>query len=142
MRLKIKDMASVISITQALLLNGYEVQSSVIWKEFPQTGIDCFRISIFTPPTRERRWGVMKFVLNGCDISFTAEAPEDITLKQLLEQCDKINPYWCACGICSYKKLDYKDDVPAEIIIGYDSIRKGGDEVSCWIMDDEKGGAE
>ena len=44
--LKIKDMASVNSITQALLLNGYKVQS-VIWKEFPQTGIDCFMITIF-----------------------------------------------------------------------------------------------
>ena len=32
----------------------------------------------------------MKFILNGCDISFIAEAPEDITLKQLLKQCDKI----------------------------------------------------
>ena len=28
----------------------------------------------------------MKFILNGCDISFVAEAPEDITLKQLLKQ--------------------------------------------------------
>ena len=34
----------------------------------------------------------IKFVLNGCDILFFAEAPEDITLKQLLEQTDKISP--------------------------------------------------
>ena len=45
--LKIKDMASVNSITQALLLNGYEVQSAVMGKEFPHTGIDCFMIAIF-----------------------------------------------------------------------------------------------
>ena len=45
--LKIKDMASVHSIIQGLLLNGYEVQSDVIWKEFPQTGIECFMIAIF-----------------------------------------------------------------------------------------------
>ena len=45
--LKIKDMASVNSITQALLLNGYEIQSSVMWKEFPQKGVDCFMIAIF-----------------------------------------------------------------------------------------------
>ena len=45
----------------------------------------------------------MKFVLNGCDISFIAEAPEDITLKQL------------------------------EIIIGYDSIEKTSDDVTCQI---------
>lgn len=34
----------------------------------------------------------MKFVLNGCDISFVAEAPADITLEQLLKQCDRIKP--------------------------------------------------
>lgn len=30
----------------------------------------------------------IKFWLNGCDIAFLAEAPGDITLKQLLKQCD------------------------------------------------------
>ena len=45
--LKIKDMASVNSITKALLLNGYRVQSAIMWKEFPQTGIDCFIVAIF-----------------------------------------------------------------------------------------------
>ena len=81
----------------------------------------------------------MKFILNGCDISFIAEAPEDITLKQLLKQCDKIKPHWCACGICSYEALEYKEDYPAEIIIGYDSIQKVNDDVSCTI---EKGGVD
>ena len=33
----------------------------------------------------------MKFLLNGCDISFYAEAPEDITLKQLLQNEYKID---------------------------------------------------
>ena len=28
----------------------------------------------------------IKFILNGCDISFIAEAPEDMTVKQLVEQ--------------------------------------------------------
>ena len=78
----------------------------------------------------------MKFVLNGCDISFTAEAPDDITLKQLVKQCDKIKPDWCACGICSYERAGYKEG-PAEIIIGYDSIKKANDDVSCTI---EEGG--
>lgn len=77
----------------------------------------------------------MKFVLNGCDISFTAEVPEDITLKQLLEQCDKIEPDWCACGICSYEKIGYKEDEQTEIIIGYDSIQKANDDVNCTIRE-------
>ena len=51
--LKIKDMASVNSITKALLLNGYGVQSAVMWKEFPQTGIDCFIVAIFDHPTEK-----------------------------------------------------------------------------------------
>jgi len=77
----------------------------------------------------------IKFILNGCDISFTAEAPEDITLKQLLEQCDKIEPDWCACGICSYEKAGYDDSDETEIIIGYDSIRKASEDVSCEILE-------
>lgn len=63
----------------------------------------------------------IKFVLNGCDISFIAEAPEDITLKQLLKQCNKIKPDWCACGIRSVWE---GSDPDTEIIIGYDSIAK------------------
>lgn len=73
----------------------------------------------------------IKFVLNGCDISFIAEAPEDITLKQLLKQCDKIKPDWCACGICSVDKVRY-GSIDTEIIIGYDSIAKAT-ECSCTI---------
>ena len=37
----------------------------------------------------------IKFILNGCDIYFYATAPKDITLEQLLKQCDKIRPDWC-----------------------------------------------
>lgn len=76
----------------------------------------------------------IKFILNGCDISFIAEAPEDITLKQLLKQCDKIKPDWCACGICSVDKV-YDSDVDTEIKIGYDSIEKVKTDVSCRIID-------
>ena len=75
----------------------------------------------------------MKFVLNGCDISFIAEAPEDITLKQLLTQCDKIYPDWCACGICSCERAGFGINSDAEIIIGYDSIEKADEGVSCQI---------
>lgn len=80
----------------------------------------------------------IKFVLDGCDISFLAEAPRDITLEQLLKQADKIKPMWCACGICSYEKAKFTDDTPPEIIFGYDSVRKVNDDVSCWIEGDEK----
>ena len=51
--LKIKDMVSVNSITQFLLLNGYEVQSIAVWKEFPSTGIDYFIITIFDHTTEK-----------------------------------------------------------------------------------------
>lgn len=72
----------------------------------------------------------IKFLLDGCDISFIAEAPEDITLKQLLKQCDKIEPLWCSCGICSYIGKD-----EAEIIIDYDNIKKANKDVSCNIKE-------
>lgn len=82
----------------------------------------------------------MKFMLDGCDISFIAEAPEDITLKQLLEQCDKIRPHWCACGVRSLHEDEMNIDT--EIVIGYDSIRKTSDNVSCEIVDPKKDEAE
>lgn len=77
----------------------------------------------------------MKFVLNGCDISFVAEAPDDITLKQLIKQCDKIKPDWCACGICSIEHSGYRADSETEIVIGYDSIAKTSDAVPCSIRE-------
>lgn len=72
----------------------------------------------------------IKFILNGCDIAFIAEAPEDITLKQLLKQCDKIDPDYCACGICSAK-----EDDKVEIRIGYDSVEKVNCDVECSIKE-------
>lgn len=51
--LKIKDAASMSSIVQAVTLNGYTVQTAVMWKEFPQTGIDCFMIAIFDHQTEK-----------------------------------------------------------------------------------------
>lgn len=80
----------------------------------------------------------IRFVLDGCDISFTAEAPEDITLKQLLKQTDKIEPDWCACGICSYEKAGFRSDHEPEIIIDYNSIKKANDDVACRIIEKEE----
>ena len=80
---------------------------------------------------------MIQFVLDGCDISFVAEAPEDITLKQLLAQCDKIKPDWCACGIHtanSFPKEAYTEK-STEIVIGYDNIKKVKEIVSCKIIE-------
>lgn len=73
------------------------------------------------------------FRLDGCDISFTAKAPEDITLKQLLKQCDRIKPNWCACGIRSEDE-DFCDDKMVDLFIDYDGIKKANDGVSCKIL--------
>ena len=75
----------------------------------------------------------LRFILNGCDINFFAEAPADITLAQLLKQCDKIEPDWCACGICSYERAGFSQDFEPEIIIDYNSIAKASDDVACTI---------
>ena len=79
----------------------------------------------------------MKFILNGCDISFIAEAPEDITLKQLLKQTDKIKPDWCACGIYSLERVGLREDTEPEVIISYDSVVKANDGVCCQIISNE-----
>lgn len=78
----------------------------------------------------------LKFLLNGCDICFIAEAPEDITLKQLLKQCDKIKPDWCACGICSLSAAEFPEDSEIEIMIDYDSVKKCGEDVPCKIKEE------
>lgn len=83
----------------------------------------------------EKKPTMIKFILNGCDIQFIAEAPADITLEQLLRQCDKIKPHWCACGIKSY---DFDFDFLAELRIDYDSIIKLDPAVSCDIEGEEE----
>lgn len=78
----------------------------------------------------------LKFVLNGCDISFIAEAPRDITLEQLIKQTDKIKPDWCACGICSLEAAGLDSEYqPVEIFIDYDRIKKANDNVTCTIAE-------
>lgn len=73
----------------------------------------------------------IKFMLDGCDICFTAQAPKDITLEQLLKQCDRIKPHYCACGIRSLNEDDW-DEV--EIDIDYDDIKKTSEDVPCDIL--------
>lgn len=75
----------------------------------------------------------IRFVLNGCDISFIAEAPEDITLKELLVQTDKIKPDWCACGICSTGK--FEEGLDTDIFITKDSVQLANENVSATIME-------
>ncbi len=78
----------------------------------------------------------IKFWLDGCDINFIAEAPEDITLKQLLAQCDKIVCDYCACGIKSiHQELWDKPAYRTEIDIDYDSVRKVDALASCRIKE-------
>lgn len=74
----------------------------------------------------------MRFILNGCDISFVAEAPEDMTVKQLVKQADRIKPDWCACGVRSDQK-GYSN-FPVEIFFDYDDVRKANEDVPCRIL--------
>ena len=82
----------------------------------------------------------IRFMLDGCDISFVAEAPEDITLKQLLKQCDRIEPDYCACGIRSITDEEIESQkrwggLDTEIIIDYDDIYKTKSSVACIIKE-------
>lgn len=71
------------------------------------------------------------FILDGCDISFGAEAPADITLAELLKQCDRVKPDYCACGIRSYNPE--KDYSQIELSFDYDDVCKTDENVSCSI---------
>ena len=85
----------------------------------------------------------IKFMLDGCDICFVAEAPEDITLKQLLKQCDRIEPDYCACGIRSITDKEIESQkrwggMETEIMIDYDDIYKTKSGVACTIKESEE----
>lgn len=71
----------------------------------------------------------IKFLLAGCDISFVAEAPADMTVKQLLDQASKINPWWCDCGV-HYLRKSMKDFSP-EISFDYNGVKKTREDVEC-----------
>lgn len=75
----------------------------------------------------------IRFWLDGCDISFVASAPKDMTLEQLLKQCDRIKPDWCTCGIKSLKENEI--GIETEIIIDYDDVMKAKQDVSCTIKE-------
>jgi len=72
----------------------------------------------------------IKFLLAGCDISFVAIAPSDITLEQLLKQADRIKPHWCDCGVRSCN-----DESKPEIEFGYDSVVKLDNDAPCFILE-------
>ena len=71
-----------------------------------------------------------KFILDGYDIYIKCVAPADITLKQLLKQCDRIKPAWYGCGI----KSDFMHNAPVDIAIMYDSITKVSEHAPCTIL--------
>ena len=79
----------------------------------------------------------IKFLLNGCDINFIVEAPADITLEQLLKQCDKIIPDYCVCGICSLDTAGYDKNIKTEVQIGYNFVKKVSTDASFTLKEEK-----
>lgn len=46
MELKIKDVRSLNMLVEALSINGYKLQTEVVWKEWPYSGIDYFSLKV------------------------------------------------------------------------------------------------
>ena len=44
--LRIKDMASLTKLVEALTLNGYKVQVATACKEWPHSGVDYFAVRV------------------------------------------------------------------------------------------------
>ena len=74
-----------------------------------------------------------KFIIEGYNTFVKGIAPADITLKQLLKQCDRIKLAWHDCGI----KSDFLPEAPIDIIIMYDSITKVAEHAPCTILPEE-----
>ena len=71
-----------------------------------------------------------KFIIEGRGTYLKIVAPADITLKQLLKQCDRIKPAWHGCDL----KSDFIPEAPTDIIIMYDSITKVVEDAPCTIL--------
>ena len=72
-----------------------------------------------------------RFMLDGCDICFIAEAPKDMTVEQLVRQASRIKPDWCACGIRNLEDGEKKCDT--DIIFDYNDVKKNDEDLSCKI---------
>ena len=72
----------------------------------------------------------IKFRLAGCDIWFIAQAPNDITLEQLLKHCNRIVPDYCACGI---NNIGIDEDDEVQLDIDYNDIQKLDEDAPCEI---------
>ena len=46
MELRISDVRSLNMLVEALSLNGYCLETAVMWKQFPEKGIDCFVVRV------------------------------------------------------------------------------------------------
>lgn len=75
------------------------------------------------PANFEERAERIRFMLDGSDTCFVAEAPADMTLEQLLKQADRIHPNWGACGIRSLYKEGEEDETP-DVKFEYDDVIK------------------
>lgn len=76
----------------------------------------------------------MIFILDGCDISFIAEAPDDMTVSQLVKQSARIVPDWRACGIRPAETWEIEEG--PEIVFDYYDVRKTSVDVYCTIKED------
>lgn len=46
MELKIKDIRSLNMLVEALSTNGYALETAVVWKPFPEQGIEYFALRV------------------------------------------------------------------------------------------------
>lgn len=74
----------------------------------------------------------IRFMLDGCDIAFVAEAPADMTVEELVKQASRIRPDWCACGIRALRSDE--SNYNTEIVFDHDDVYiNPGVEVDCTI---------
>lgn len=74
----------------------------------------------------------IRFMLDGCDIAFVAEAPANMTVEQLVKQASRIQPNWCACGIRALQSDENRFNT--EIVFDYDDVYTNpGTDVDCTI---------
>ena len=76
----------------------------------------------------------MKFVLNYGAAMFVAEAPDDMTVAQLVKQNDRIVADWGDGGLSSLENVQLSPSSTPDLVFTHDDVRKTYGDVACRII--------
>lgn len=65
---------------------------------------------------------IIVFEMTGCDEYYTASAPEDMTIKELLDKVDELKFISCACGVRKMTQEEIEDS-PVDVVFTKEKVQ-------------------